>query len=109
MCCLYDIKTNLHNSTASEAGLFFKAYLKVEALERSEKLPDYFLMGRTAHKGYQASSKVANTSVWATPAEEQWCVSKVALVQLKQGFALLGSHCNVVNFKFKCKHVNLYF
>lgn len=23
MCCLYNVKTNLHNSTASEAGLFF--------------------------------------------------------------------------------------
>lgn len=49
---------------------------------------------------------MADTSVWTAPAEEGYCVPEA---QLKQAFALFGSHYNVVDFKSKCKHVHLYF
>lgn len=46
MCCLYDVKTNLHNSTASEAGLFFKAYLKTRSLGETREMTRSFSHGQ---------------------------------------------------------------
>lgn len=48
-CIVFFVKTNQHNSTASEAGLFLKLILNLEALERQEKWADTTLMGGTAH------------------------------------------------------------
>lgn len=48
MCCLYNVKTNLHDSTASEACFSSSS----QNLKRWEKWPDPSLVGGTAHKEY---------------------------------------------------------